>query len=127
MARTGGKSDASEPMLLDIITTMLHRYKKNRNKPLKRLVVYRNGCSEGDFDKVIASEAPIFLRALKDFGYTDAKLIIIVPDKFHNVRLVCFCLLSIVILYCFSFRKKSTLAISQTRKTLNRDTSSTPS
>jgi len=96
MGRTIGKSDTSEPMLRDIIKTILHRYRANRNIPLKRLVVYRNGCSEGDFEKVVALEAPLLLSALKDFGYVDAKLVIIIPNKFHNVRLVRFFLILLV-------------------------------
>jgi len=77
-----------KPVLQDIIETILTRFKKNRGKLPSKVIVYRNGCSEGQFADIISYEVPIIKHAMKEMKCDKAKLTYIVPNKMHNYRMV---------------------------------------
>lgn len=76
------------PILQDIVENILERLKTNRNVAPKHVVVYRNGCSEGQFANIMVYEVPFIQSALKKQGFEDTKLTFLVPNKQHNVRFV---------------------------------------
>jgi len=85
----GRNIEESEVLLLqDLIQTSIKRYKLNKRPPLKKMIVYRNGCSEGQYHNVKANEIPLIAEALKQENCGNATLTVLVGTKLHNVRLV---------------------------------------
>ncbi|KAI6196307.1 hypothetical protein M3Y94_01093700 [Aphelenchoides besseyi] len=67
---------------------IFRRYLKSHNQKSPNLVViYRNGCSDGEFPKVLSHEVPMLQLLIdQNFG-PNTKLVIMVVNKVHNVRL----------------------------------------
>jgi eukaryotic translation initiation factor 2C len=63
----------------------LDKFHKNRKTMPTRVIIYRNGCSEGQFKGVIQYEVPLIYAALMK-KKCDAKVTVIVANKMHNVR-----------------------------------------
>ncbi|KAM3443719.1 hypothetical protein NHJ13734_001721 [Beauveria thailandica] len=60
---------------------------KNKGKPLKNIVIYRDGVSESQFATVLTDELPLIRTACKKkFGDKPPKLTIIVSVKRHQTR-----------------------------------------
>ncbi|KGQ04818.1 Protein argonaute-3 [Beauveria bassiana D1-5] len=60
---------------------------KNKGKPLKNIVIYRDGVSESQFATVLTDELPLIRKACKKkFGDKPPKLTIIVSVKRHQTR-----------------------------------------
>ncbi|KAL3108570.1 hypothetical protein niasHT_015492 [Heterodera trifolii] len=70
---------------IDVIASVVRRciesFKKNRNKMPQRVVILRNGCTEGQFDMY---EIPLVKKELEELGCT-AKLTVIVPNRLQDV------------------------------------------
>ncbi|KAI6172817.1 hypothetical protein M3Y98_01015600 [Aphelenchoides besseyi] len=63
------------------------RYLSNRNNQSPNLVViYRNGCSDGQFSKVVSQEVPMFQSIIDEHFGSNTKLVLMVVNKFHNMR-----------------------------------------
>ncbi|KAI6178954.1 hypothetical protein M3Y98_00557600 [Aphelenchoides besseyi] len=64
------------------------RYLISHNKkPPNLVVIYRNGCSDGEFPKVLSHEVPM-LQSLIDQNFgSNTKFVVMVVNKIHNVRL----------------------------------------
>jgi len=69
---------------------MNSRYRGTANKPaapLKRIIFYRDGVSEGQFRTVLEQEVPRIKRACDQFGIRPPpKLTVVVVGKRHHVR-----------------------------------------
>uniref|UniRef100_A0A914DM11 Piwi domain-containing protein n=1 Tax=Acrobeloides nanus TaxID=290746 RepID=A0A914DM11_9BILA len=79
--------DESRPLLQDVVETIITRFQKNRKFLPEKIVIYRNGCSEGQFANVLVYEVPLIKAAMKNMGCNDTKLTFIVPNKLHSMRL----------------------------------------
>ncbi|KAI6204744.1 hypothetical protein M3Y94_00712200 [Aphelenchoides besseyi] len=63
------------------------RYLSNRNnQPPNLVVIYRNGCSDGQFSKVISQEVPMFQSIIDEHFGSNTKLVLMVVNKVHNMR-----------------------------------------
>jgi eukaryotic translation initiation factor 2C len=74
-------------VLEEVVRTCVERYHHSRGKFPARVVVFRNGTSEGQFHMVLTYEVPLIRYVLEDMK-CDAKVTMIVPQKQHNVRLM---------------------------------------
>lgn len=79
------RRDEKLDVLVDIVKTCVEKFKANRRMLPKQVVLYRNGCSEGQFAKVIKYEVPLIYAALQQMQCA-AKVTVLVPNKLHNVR-----------------------------------------
>ncbi|KAL3109634.1 hypothetical protein niasHT_018832 [Heterodera trifolii] len=75
---------------MDVIVSVVRRciesFKTNRkDKFPQRVVIFRNGCTEGQFAYVMSYEIPKVKETLKTLGCT-AKLTVIVPNRLQDVR-----------------------------------------
>ncbi|KAL3082400.1 hypothetical protein niasHT_038466 [Heterodera trifolii] len=74
---------------IDVIASVVRRciesFKKNRNKLPQRMVILRNGCTEGQFEYVMKYEIPLVKKEMEELGCT-AKLTVIVPNRLQDVR-----------------------------------------
>ncbi|CAD5235548.1 unnamed protein product [Bursaphelenchus xylophilus] len=68
-----------------ILKTVIDRYNKHRGKMPRRIIIYRNGCSEGQFTSVLKFEIPILKETLRRLK-CDAQITMIVPNRQHNIR-----------------------------------------
>ncbi|KAI6227669.1 hypothetical protein M3Y99_01228700 [Aphelenchoides fujianensis] len=57
-------------------------------RPPRRVVVYRNGCSEGQFAQVVSNEVPLFRRLIDEHFGGHSQLVLLVVNKVHSVRLM---------------------------------------
>uniref|UniRef100_A0A914Z626 Piwi domain-containing protein n=1 Tax=Panagrolaimus superbus TaxID=310955 RepID=A0A914Z626_9BILA len=78
--------DENLSILDDLMDEVLGRFKRNRGCAPSRVVVYRSGCSEGQFQRVLLYEVPIILHFVKKYN-SAAPVTFIVPSVLHNVRL----------------------------------------
>jgi len=65
----------------------LERFVKHRGKKPERVLIYRNGCSEGQFEMVLKYEIPLIRAIVKQHTGSD-KFAVIVATKLHPARLV---------------------------------------
>lgn len=76
--------------LKSIMEERLRLYHKHKKTPPRRIIVYRDGVSEGQFDTVIREELPEIIKAFATFGNAKQpyrpKLTIIVCGKRHHTR-----------------------------------------
>jgi len=71
----------------DIVEQCLKRYIQHRGKTPERIFIYRNGCSEGQFEMVLKYEVPL-IRAVVKKHAPSAKFAVIVATKLHSTRLI---------------------------------------
>ena len=72
-------------VLGEIVEECFKRFHASRGHFPKKLIIFRNGCSEGQFKMVLATEIPFALGAIRDLG-CDAKVTVVVPNRLHNLR-----------------------------------------
>ncbi|KAI1729818.1 piwi domain-containing protein [Ditylenchus destructor] len=70
-----------------IVTNCIERFRKNRNQDPARVIMYRNGTSEGQYGMALQYEVPLIKHALQDLGLPECKLTVLVSQKMHNIRL----------------------------------------
>lgn len=74
--------------LEDAMVQLLNTFKTKNGKYPVRIVVYRDGVSEGQFEQVVANELPRIKGALELCGSPDTKVAIVICQKGHHTRLV---------------------------------------
>lgn len=57
-----------------------------RKCPPKRVIIYRNECSDGWLSYVLSYEVPLIKNVLFKFGCKDTKLTLIVASRLQSVR-----------------------------------------
>ena len=73
-------------LIEDIVNRCIHYFEHTRNgKKPERVIIYRNGCSEGQFSSLLKFEVPLIRAAMQALGCTP-KVTVIVPNKLQNVR-----------------------------------------
>ncbi|KAI1720957.1 piwi domain-containing protein [Ditylenchus destructor] len=77
--------DEKPELIGRIVERCVMEYRVNRKCDVKRIVLYRNGCAEGQFKPILKYEV-VFIHAALENVNCDAKVTIIVPNKMHNVR-----------------------------------------
>jgi len=80
------RRDEKFQVIEKIVNECLSRFKANRGRWPARVFMYRNGCSEGQFESILKYEIPLVRTAITKLC-AGAKLILIVPNKLHSVRL----------------------------------------
>ncbi|KAL3119144.1 hypothetical protein niasHT_003927 [Heterodera trifolii] len=81
------RRDEKFSTLAAIASQCITRYAEHREDLPKRLVMFRNGTSEGQFGMSLQYEIPLIKHALKECGAHDCKLTVLVSQKTHNIRL----------------------------------------
>jgi eukaryotic translation initiation factor 2C len=64
---------------------VLERFVQNRGRAPARVVIYRSGCSQGEYQRVLRYEIPVVLHYVKTYA-PGAPLTVIVPSLLHNLR-----------------------------------------
>uniref|UniRef100_A0A158QKI6 Piwi domain-containing protein n=1 Tax=Haemonchus placei TaxID=6290 RepID=A0A158QKI6_HAEPC len=68
---------------------VLPKFAQNHgNKFPRDLIIYRSGLSEGSFSTILTHEIPLLRGALAALGAKNVKIVFIVAQKEHNVRLM---------------------------------------
>ncbi|KAH7714470.1 WAGO-2 protein [Aphelenchoides avenae] len=84
------RRDEKVSVIATIVDRCLEQYHRNRQSLPKRIVLFRNGCAEGQFADILKYEVPLVVHAIQTvtnkYGGEAAKLTVIVPNKMHNVR-----------------------------------------
>ncbi|KAH7727238.1 WAGO-2 protein [Aphelenchoides avenae] len=84
------RRDEKVSIVQAIVRRCLVQYHKNRKTMPRRVVLFRNGCAEGQFTNILKFEVPLIEHEIKtlaiDFDVPPATLTVIVPNKMHNVR-----------------------------------------
>ncbi|KAI1717288.1 piwi domain-containing protein [Ditylenchus destructor] len=70
-----------------IVTNCIERFRKNRNQDPTRVIMYRNGTSEGQYGMALQYEVPLIKHALQGLDLPECKLTVLVSQKAHNIRL----------------------------------------
>uniref|UniRef100_A0A914GQJ6 Uncharacterized protein n=1 Tax=Globodera rostochiensis TaxID=31243 RepID=A0A914GQJ6_GLORO len=81
------RRDEKFSTLAEIATQCVTRYAEHRRDMPRRLVMFRNGTSEGQFGMSLQYEIPLIKHALKECGAHGCKLTVLVSQKTHNIRL----------------------------------------
>ncbi|KAH7723288.1 WAGO-2 protein [Aphelenchoides avenae] len=81
------RRDEKYPVVSTIVENCVKRYVENRHQPPKRLVIFRNGTSEGQFASILRFEVPFIRNALQQSGAPECLLTLLVPQKMHKVRI----------------------------------------
>ena len=75
--------------LTDAMYALLSTFKsKNMGRLPEHLIVYRDGVSDGQFEKALSTELPCIRDALEQHGSLDCKIVYVVCHKRHHTRLV---------------------------------------
>lgn len=70
-----------------VVTDVFQRYmQQNRNQPPKRVVLYRNGVSEGDYAQVLRYEIPVIRKQMEKAFNNPNLLTFVVCTRIHNAR-----------------------------------------
>jgi len=80
------RRDEKVGVIDQIVKLCTMRYIRNRGKYPKRVLCFRNGCSEGQFASILRYEVPLIQKVLKELK-VDAGITLIVPNRMHIVRL----------------------------------------
>ncbi|VDL76250.1 unnamed protein product [Nippostrongylus brasiliensis] len=91
-----GDGDKSTPSVIgtvttvsDVVNNVFPKFAEyHDNKFPRDLIIYRSGLSEGSFSTVITHEIPLLRGALAQLGAKNVKIVFIVAQKEHNVRLM---------------------------------------
>jgi len=70
-----------------IVETCVKRWRKHHDNPPKRLILFRNGSSDGQFASILEHEIPLVHYALKQANAVDCKITVMVSQRSHNIRL----------------------------------------
>lgn len=71
----------------DMISELLEQYYVQNKKTFPdNLIVFRDGVSDGQFEKVVAIEIPLIRRAAKDTARKNINLTFIIVQKRHHAR-----------------------------------------
>ncbi|KAI6175133.1 hypothetical protein M3Y99_01992200 [Aphelenchoides fujianensis] len=82
-ASRGADLESLEKTMADICERRLHR---NEGQPPERVVIFRNGVSEGDYSQVLRYEIPVIRKVLRDHFGRDNQLTYVVCTRLHNAR-----------------------------------------
>jgi len=74
------------PSVFEAACTVFQRFLTNRKTEPQRVIVYRGGCSDGEFDYVKEYEVPVLREAIREVFKKNPKLILISVNKIHNAR-----------------------------------------
>jgi eukaryotic translation initiation factor 2C len=70
-----------------IVQRCMSFFRATRNGEFpERVLLFRNGCSEGHYASILKYEVPLLRKALKDEGMAEPKLTLVVCNKLQNVR-----------------------------------------
>ncbi|KAK6056536.1 piwi domain protein, partial [Cooperia oncophora] len=73
----------------DIVNNVVPKFAENHGGKFPRdLIIYRSGLSEGSFSTMLTHEIPLLRGALSTLGVKNVKIVFIVAQKEHNVRLM---------------------------------------
>ncbi|CAJ0588565.1 unnamed protein product [Cylicocyclus nassatus] len=73
----------------EVVNNVLPKFAENHDKKFPRdLIIYRSGLSEGSFSTVLTHEIPLLRGTLSALGAKNIKIVFIVAQKEHNVRLM---------------------------------------
>ncbi|VDP07001.1 unnamed protein product [Heligmosomoides polygyrus] len=73
----------------DVVNNVFPKFAENHDEKFPRdLIIYRSGLSEGSFSTVLTHEIPLLRGALSKLGAKNVKIVFIVVQKEHNVRLM---------------------------------------
>ncbi|KAK6029520.1 piwi domain protein [Ostertagia ostertagi] len=73
----------------EIVTNVVPKFAETYNGKFPRdLIVYRSGLSEGSFSTMLTHEIPLLRDKLSKLGAHNIKIVFIVAQKEHNVRLM---------------------------------------
>ncbi|CAK5111404.1 unnamed protein product [Meloidogyne enterolobii] len=81
------RRDEKYTTLAHITKTCVTRYQNSRGDAPKRLILFRNGMSEGQFATAKQYEIPMVRLALQECSASSCKLTVLVSQKTHNIRL----------------------------------------
>ncbi|KAI6242719.1 hypothetical protein M3Y99_00177800 [Aphelenchoides fujianensis] len=62
------------------------RLQRSDNQPPERVIIFRNGVSEGDYSQVLRYEIPVIRKMLRDHFGRDNQLTYVVCTRLHNAR-----------------------------------------
>jgi eukaryotic translation initiation factor 2C len=79
------RRDEKVTIVEHIVKTCLERYNTTHQRYPARVILYRNGCTEGQFPDILRYEVPLVEAAIG--SVCEAKLTLIVPNKMHNLRI----------------------------------------
>uniref|UniRef100_A0A914PD29 Piwi domain-containing protein n=1 Tax=Panagrolaimus davidi TaxID=227884 RepID=A0A914PD29_9BILA len=71
----------------EIVEECFKRFKTSRGCYPDNLIIFRNGCSEGQFRMALSTELPFATGAIRDLQ-SDAKVTFVVPYRTHNLRFI---------------------------------------
>ncbi|KAH7715627.1 WAGO-2 protein [Aphelenchoides avenae] len=74
------RRDEKTKIIVKIITTCIENFLRNRRERPKHVIIYRNGCSEGQFANIIKYEVPLIYAALRKQNCL-ADVVLLVPNK----------------------------------------------
>ncbi|KAJ3106785.1 eukaryotic translation initiation factor 2C, 2 [Phlyctochytrium bullatum] len=74
------------PQLGSLVTPLLQQYREARKAFPRRIVLYRDGVSEGQFGEVSLQELQSLKKALRSQGCGDIKLTVLLVNKRHGTR-----------------------------------------
>ncbi|KAK5985046.1 Piwi domain protein [Trichostrongylus colubriformis] len=73
----------------EIVNNVFPKFAENHDGKFPRdLIIYRSGLSEGSFSTVLTHEIPLLRGALSSLGVKNIRIVFIVVQKEHNVRLM---------------------------------------
>ncbi len=72
--------------MVGVVEQTLELHKKSRKRAPRRIVIYRNECSEGWFTHILQFEVPLLKEKLRKWGCADTKLTVIAVDKRQHIR-----------------------------------------
>uniref|UniRef100_A0A1I8BDY6 Piwi domain-containing protein n=1 Tax=Meloidogyne hapla TaxID=6305 RepID=A0A1I8BDY6_MELHA len=81
------RRDEKYTTLAHITKNCVTRYQDQRGDTPKRLILFRNGMSEGQFATAKQYEIPMVRLALRECSASNCKLTVLVSQKTHNIRL----------------------------------------
>jgi hypothetical protein len=81
------RRDEKFSTMAKITQTCVLRYQEQRSELPRRLILFRNGTSEGQFQTTLQYEVPLVRHALNECAASDCKITVIVTQKMHNIRL----------------------------------------
>ncbi|KAH7723531.1 WAGO-2 protein [Aphelenchoides avenae] len=74
------RRDEKTKIIRKIVASCIEKFMHNRRAEPKHVIIYRNGCSEGQFTNIIRFEVPLIYEALQEQNCA-AKVILIVSNK----------------------------------------------
>ncbi|VDM67323.1 unnamed protein product [Strongylus vulgaris] len=73
----------------EVVNNVFPKFAENHDGKFPRdLIIYRSGLSEGSFSTILTHEIPLLRGTLSTLGVKNIKIVFIVAQKEHNVRLM---------------------------------------